>query len=61
MRKERIGRTAQVNLKMLADVGIPEAVAYQHALNFDDDLLAFMPKTAATCIASISDTVYFGQ
>lgn len=40
MSKDSISKTAQVNLQMLARLGVPEAVAFRDALQLEGDPLS---------------------
>ena len=63
MRKSRISKTAQVNLLMLADLGIEEAVHFQEVFHFSDgtlDLLCAVPMASKLplCISLVSEVLY---
>lgn len=63
MKKSRVSNTAQVNLLMLADLGIEEAVAFQSVLGFPRTLLNVlshipMADLLPECIALISEVLY---
>ena len=56
-------QTAQTNLMMLADLGIPEAVRFRDVLGFDDNPLAALEHIPLAnriplCIATISEILY---
>ncbi len=58
MEKKKIAHTAQVNLRLMADIGVPEAIQFQKAFCFDDRLLRLIPKKALLCIAAIAESLY---
>ena len=63
MPKDSVSRTAQVNLQMLANLGIPEAVRFRDALQLDGDPLAAiahvpLAKRIPFCISTISEVLY---
>lgn len=62
-KKSRLSNTAQVNLLMLADLGIPEAVHFQKVLQFSHGVLNALkavPMASAlpVCISMISEILY---
>lgn len=63
MPKDSISKTAQVNLQMLASLGIPEAVQFSHALNLEGDplgALSHLPfaRRIPLCVSCISEVLY---
>ena len=63
MKKSRVSNTAQVNLLMLADLGIEEAVTFQSVLGFSPGILGVfshipMADLLPQCIALISEVLY---
>ena len=42
MKKTRVNKTAQVNLMMLADLGIEEAVHFQEVFGFSESSVAWV-------------------
>lgn len=65
MPKDSISKTAQVNLQMLAGLGVPEAVQMEHALGLEGDPLrvfAHLPlaRRIPLCISCISEVLYEG-
>ena len=62
-KKKRLSKTAQVNLLMLADLGIPEAVHFQNVLQFSHgvlDVLRHIPMASSlpVCISMVSEILY---
>lgn len=63
MSDAKLSKTAQVNLQMLADLGIPEAVRFRDVLQFDSNplqLLEHIPfaSNLPLCIATVSEILY---
>ena len=63
MKKSRVSKTAQVNLMMLADLGIEEAVHFQDVMGFSRGVLNvfnFLPVSSQLpmCISLISEILY---
>lgn len=63
MPKDSISKTAQVNLQMLTDLGVPEAVRFSDALCLQGDPLAVLrhlplARRLPLCIACISEVLY---
>ena len=63
MKKSRVSKTAQVNLLMLADLGIEEAVHFQEVFGFSKgtlDVFSHIPMASQLplCISMISEILY---
>lgn len=63
MKKTRVSKTAQVNLMMLADLGIEEAVHFQEVFGFSRgalDVFSHLPMASQLplCISLISEILY---
>lgn len=63
MPKESISKTAQVNLQMLAELGVPEALAFAEALGLEGNplgVLSDLPfaKKIPLCVSTISEVLY---
>lgn len=63
MPKDSISRTAQVNLQMLAQLGVPEAVRFSDALQLEGDpmrVLSAIPyaRRIPVCVSCISEVLY---
>lgn len=63
MKKARVSKTAEVNLLMLADLGIEEAVHFQNVLQFSHGVLGAlshvpMASNLPLCISLISEVLY---
>ena len=63
MKKSRVSKTAQVNLMMLADLGIEEAVHFQEVFGFSKgalDVFSYIPMASQLplCISMISEILY---
>lgn len=63
MKKSRVSKTAQVNLMMLADLGIEEAVHFRNIMGFTDnplDIFAHIPMASRLplCISMVSEILY---
>lgn len=63
MPKDSISKTAQVNLQMLANLGVPEAIRMRDALKLEGDplvLLSHLPfaRRIPPCISCISEVLY---
>lgn len=63
MPKDSISKTAQVNLQMLASLGVPEAVQFARALNLEGDplgALSHLPfaRRIPLCVSCISEVLY---
>lgn len=63
MPRDSISKTAQVNLQMLAGLGLPEAVRFRDALQLEGDPLAILSRIPLArripvCISTISEILY---
>ena len=63
MKKTRVNKTAQVNLMMLADLGIEEAVHFQEVFGFSRgilDIFSHIPMASQLplCISMVSEILY---
>lgn len=58
MKKSKIARTALVNLKMMADFGVPEAIQYQSAFQFEDTIVQKLPKKIRMGIGAVAEILY---
>ena len=63
LKKTRVSKTAQVNLMMLADLGIEEAVHFQEVFGFSRgvlDVFSHVPMASQLpqCISLISEVLY---
>lgn len=63
MKKSRVGKTAQVNLMMLANLGIEEAVRFQNVFKFSNSILnvfSHLPMSGKlpVCISMLSEILY---
>lgn len=63
MSRDSISKTAQVNLQMLAGLGLPEAVRFRDALQLEGDPLAVLSRIPLArripvCISTISEVLY---
>ena len=63
MPKDSISKTAQVNLQMLANLGVPEAVRFSNVLQLEGNPLSAlnglpMVRRIPTCISAISEVLY---
>ncbi|MBP3892476.1 MAG: hypothetical protein J6D34_00365 [Atopobiaceae bacterium] len=63
MPNAKLSKTAQVNLLMLADLGIPEAVRFRDVLQFDSNplqMLEHIPfaSNIPLCISTVSEILY---
>lgn len=63
MPRDSISRTAQVNLQMLAGLGLPEAVRFRDALQLEGDPLAMLSRIPLArripaCVSTISEILY---
>ena len=63
MPKDSISKTAQVNLQMLAGLGLSEAVRFRDALQLEDDPLSTLSRIPLArkiplCISTISEVLY---
>lgn len=63
MPRDSISRTAQVNLQMLAELGLPEAIRFRDALQLEGDPLAMLSRIPLArripaCVSTISEILY---
>lgn len=63
MKKSRVGKTAQVNLIMLSNLGIDEAVRFQNVFRFSSsilDVFSHLPMSGKlpVCISMLSEILY---